>query len=288
MTFQNIVFPVDLSDRCSAAAKYVRAMAVTFHSKVTLVHAIADPLKWYGSLNPVKAVEVDLPRVLREAENTLRAFAEAEFSGTDVRVVLELADPTELIERISTDLKADLIMMPTLGLGRFRAALLGSVTANVLHDLPIPVWTEVHQEAMLSERFLPIRNVVCAIDLGPESAPALRFASEFAGQCGATLKVAHGVPVTEMLLGKYREIEPPVYMEDFARAEIEKIQREAGTSADLWLEAAPIADVVRNAVVHFHGDLVVVGRGEIGHFAGPLKAHTYAIVRESPCPVLSL
>jgi nucleotide-binding universal stress UspA family protein len=268
--FQQILFPVDFSDRSSAAAKYVRAMAASFKAKVTLVHA------------------VEAPRVLEESETSLKRFAGAEFPGFDVATLSELADPADLIERAVSTFKADLIMMPTRGRSRFRSALLGSVTAKVLHDLPIPVWTEVHQEAPLSEQHLPIRNLIAAIDLGPESADLLRFASDFAGHFGAVMRIAHGVPATEMLLGKYSEIEPPDYMEDFARTEIAKLQGEAGTSAEVWLRNAPIAEVVRDAALRQQADLVIIGRGEIGHFAGRMRAHTYSILRESPCPVLSL
>jgi nucleotide-binding universal stress UspA family protein len=94
--------------------------------------------------------------------------------------------------------------------------------------------------------------------------------------------------VTELLLGSYSDIEPPAYMENFARTQIEKLQHQTGTSAEVWLERAPIAQVVRNAAVRKKADLVVVGRGEIGHFAGRMRAHTLSIIRESPCPVLSL
>ena len=44
----------------------------------------------------------------------------------------------------------DLIMMPTHGYGRFRALLLGSVTAKVLHDADCPVWTAVHREEVMA------------------------------------------------------------------------------------------------------------------------------------------
>jgi len=288
MNFQQILFPVDFSDRCSAAAKYVAAMAASFGSKITLLHAVDDPLKWYGSPNPVSVVEIDVPRVLKESSESLRRFAEAEFPGSDVAIRAELGDPADLIERTAKALKANLIMMPTRGRGRFRSALLGSVTTKVLHDLPIPVWTEIHQEATLPQHHLPIRNLICAIGLEPESAGVLRWASAFASHCNATMCIVHGIPVSELLLGPYSEIKLPDYMEDFARAEIQKLQREAGTSADVWLEAAPIAKVVREAAVRRSADLVVIGRGEVGHFAGRMRSHTSSIIRESPCPVLSL
>jgi len=288
MNFQHILFPVDFSDRCSAAAKHVRAMAALFNANITVVHAVDDPLKWYGAPDPEAVIEVDIPRVREESAQSLRKFAQTEFPGSDIPIVSDLGDPAELIERISKTAKADLIMMPTRGRGRFRAALLGSITTKVLHDLTIPVWTDSHRAETPSQQNLPIRSVVCAVDLGPESLGVLRFAADFAGHCGATLCIAHGIPASEMLLGSYSEIEPPMYMEDFARTRIEKLQTAAGTAAPVWLESAPIAGVVRDAAVEHRADLVVIGRGEIGESAGRLKEHTHAIIRESPCPVLSL
>jgi nucleotide-binding universal stress UspA family protein len=288
MNFQHILFPVDFTDRCSAAAKHVRAMAALFNANITVVHAVDDPLKWYGAPDPEAVVEVDIPRVREESGQALRKFAQTEFPGSDIPIVSDLGDPAELIERISKTAKADLIMMPTRGRGRFRATLLGSITTKVLHDLAIPVWTDSHREVLLSQQNLPIRSVVCAIDLGPESLGVLQFAADFAGRCGATLCIAHGVPTTEMLLGSYSEIKPPMYMEDFARTEIEKLQTEAGTSAEVRLESAPIAVAARNAAVEHRADLVFIGRGEVGQSSGRLKEHTHSIIRESPCPVLSL
>jgi nucleotide-binding universal stress UspA family protein len=286
--FRHILFPVDFTDRCAAAAKHVRAMAASFDANVTLVHAVEDPLKWYGVPDSEAVVEVDIPRVREESGQSLRKFAQTEFPGSDIAIVSDLGDPADLIERISKSANADLIMMPTRGRGRFRAALLGSITTKVLYDLTIPVWTDTHREAAQSQENLPIRSVVCAIDLGPESASVLRFAAGFASRCGAKLCIAHGVPTTEMLLGKYSEIEPPMYMEDFARTEIEKLQAEAGTSAEVRLESAPIATAVGNAASGCSADLVIIGRGEVGHSAGRLKEHTHSIIRESSCPVLSL
>jgi hypothetical protein len=34
--------------------------------------------------------------------------------------------------------------------------------------------------------------------------------------------------------------------------------------------------------------LVLTGRGTLAHFAGRLRTHVYAIIRDAPCPVLSI
>jgi hypothetical protein len=38
----------------------------------------------------------------------------------------------------------------------------------------------------------------------------------------------------------------------------------------------------------FKASLVVVGRGRITHRFGQLRTHVTSIIRESPCPVLSI
>ena len=57
-------------------------------------------------------------------------------------IVLD-GDPATRSVECATDLKADLIVMPTYH-GRFRAFLIGSVTTKVLHDVECPVLTGVH------------------------------------------------------------------------------------------------------------------------------------------------
>lgn len=80
------------------------------------------------SSDPIKTVQTDLPAALSEAKQAVRAFAQAQFPGADVTITSEIANPLDLIKRAVDATKADLIMMPTHGRGRFRAALLGSLT----------------------------------------------------------------------------------------------------------------------------------------------------------------
>ena len=77
-------------------------------------------------------------------------------------------------------------------------------------------------------------------------------------------------------------------MYDAGHAEIAKLQHEAGTKAELCLETGSVAKVVRSAALRHHSDLVIIGRGQINDTLGGLRTNTYAVIRESPCPVLSV
>lgn len=49
-----------------------------------------------------------------------------------------------------------------------------------------------------------------------------------------------------------------------------------------------VAEGVRDLALRNRADLVIIGRGAIRTGLGRLHAHSYNIVRESPCPVLSV
>ena len=42
------------------------------------------------------------------------------------------------------------------------------------------------------------------------------------------------------------------------------------------------------AAEKFNADLIVIGRGVVNRFAGDLRTEAYGIMRESPCPVISV
>jgi hypothetical protein len=73
-----------------------------------------------------------------------------------------------------------------------------------------------------------------------------------------------------------------------ARENIMKLQQEAGTKLDVCMEMGPVSKVVHAAAMHHEADLVIIGRGRIHGALGRLRTNAYSIVREAPCPVLSL
>lgn len=54
--FQKILFPIDMSDSCTATASFVEAMARRYQAEVTLLHVLEMPSAivpdWYGGAVP--------------------------------------------------------------------------------------------------------------------------------------------------------------------------------------------------------------------------------------------
>lgn len=67
-----------------------------------------------------------------------------------------------------------------------------------------------------------------------------------------------------------------------------KVQQQAGTQVDLVIDRGNVTQLVRRVALQKRSDLIVIGRGSIQGGVSRLKANAYAIVREAPCPVLSV
>lgn len=289
MKFSNILFPVDFSERSRTVAPFVNGVARRDGGSLTLMSLIEPPVMWYGTAEAPCIPDLDIPGLIEETEHRLRCFATDFFPGLQPKIVVEEGDPGSCIVEIAENSAIDLIMMPTRGRGRFRAALLGSVTAKVLHDAACPVWTAAHPEMPGYCASTEWRNVVCAVDTTPDALRLIRYASDIASAHGASVHLVHAVPVAvETRPEKYLNHDFEVFLKDSARETIGGMQREAGTDFQLCIEAGNISRVVAGGAQYYHADLVLIGRGVLPHFGGRLRTHVYAITRDAPCPVLSI
>jgi nucleotide-binding universal stress UspA family protein len=183
----------------------------------------------------------------------------------------------------------DLIMMPTHGYGPFRRLLLGSITAKVLHDANCPVWTAAHTADAPTELRAEPRHIACAVDLGAQSGSVLSWASRLSWEFGASLSIIHAVASLDPRLEEYYfspEWRGQVIEE--ARARLARLLETAGTKGEIHVEVGPVPDAVADIAGKVKADLLVIGRDGRDSVAGRLPTNAYAIIRESPCPVLSV
>lgn len=288
MRFHNILFPVDFSARSHAAVPHVRAMADHFGATVTLLHVVEGPAAWAAANDGGYFVEFDLPRLMKEADDRLAAFAAVDFPTGAVTRMVEQGDPGSSVAELAKAWHTDLIMMPTHGRGVFRSALLGSVTAKVLHDAHCAVWTGAHLEDAELPSHTSINTVMCALDLEDGSLDLLKGTAHFADSWKANGFIVHSVPGADTRPAMYFDQPLEAFLKDNARKGIARLQKDAGTAFGVCLEVGNVSDVVHDAATHHNTDLVVIGRGTINRFAGRLRTHAYGIIRDAGCPVLSL
>ena len=294
LPFRKILFPVDYSAPCRATIPYVKDMARHFSADLTLVHAYAlrpafvtrdlEGVMVYNDLSADPAAVEESRRVETER---IRQFAAGMFPDQRVESIAEEGEAGAAIHRVLQHRGADLVMMPTRGDGPLRRFLLGSVTAKVLHDVSAAVWTGVGSALENHQPAIPYKSIVCALDESDEAEAVLRAAAALAKSYQAALALVHVLET------------PPATPEmDFSMFRKELIEAAHGRMRDLKSRVNldvpdTVVDVgittgIREEIARRKGDLLVVGRGHDQGAIGRIWSRLYAIVRDSPCPVLSV
>jgi nucleotide-binding universal stress UspA family protein len=284
---KQILFPVDFSERTCNAAPFVDSLAKRFGARVTLM-TVAPPL-WYAAMGDVGTpVYIDPEELREDLRSRLDGTLVKELADLTVERIAEVGDPAEVITRYADTQGVDLIMMPTHGYGPFRSLLLGSVTAKVLHDTQCPVWTGVHIESSPGCEHVDTHNVLCAVDGTPKGAPLLAWAAEFSKRAGAALRIVTVVPTMEGWPERQLDRELTAEAVKEARDLVMTLQREAGIEAPLCVAVGGIPAAVRDEARRHASDLIVIGRGLLHESFGRLRTHSYGIIRQAPCPVISV
>jgi len=279
--FRKILFPVDYSAPCEAVVPYLSEIAQRFSASITLVHA-------YG-LEELAHSELALnnPDEVRTfGEERLRNFALDKFPRQQVDTFTGLGEAGSVIHNLVQRQGTDLVMLATHGRGQIRRFLLGSVAAKVLHDVSAAVWTGTGAILTNHTPQIPYRSVLCALDESEEAEGVLRFATSFSSRYEAKLSLVQIIERPPLAM----EIDYGPYKKDImdaADARLRELKGQVGVDAPHAVLDATISNGVREESVRRNADLIILGRGcAQGTFR--ILSHVYPVIRESPCPVLSI
>lgn len=286
LPFRRIVFPVDYSEPCRAVAPYVQDMVRHYSAELTLGHAYGplDALAHHELLVTDPSLEA---KALALEQDKLRDFARRMFPGMQVESMVTLGEPGGAIDKMAQQQRADLVMLPTRGQGPVRRFLLGSVTAKVLHDVSAAVWTGAGAALEDHRGRIPYESIVCAVDESSEASAVLKAAASVAANYKAQLWIVHVVPTPPA----YPDIDLAEHtkrLTEKAEFGLRELKSVLGIDAPHTVVDALLSEGVRHELIRRKADLLVTGRGHtIGTFSR-LWSHLYAIIRDSPCPVLSI
>jgi len=285
LPFKRILFPVDYSDHCRSVVPFVKEMVEHFSAALTVVHAYGVGAPRYSELD---VVDPEWPKIAqRLEEQRLRSFVAETFPGQHVDSFLELGEPGHVITNVVQHQGTDLVMMPTHGRGPIRRLLLGSVTAKVLHDISAAVWTGAGRTEARSDG-VSYKSMLCAVDLSEESEVVIRAAIALADSYHARLSLVHVVelppPNLDVDFTNFRQD-----LVDAANFNLWQLKNKIGIDLPHTAVVANLpADGVCREATEKGADLIVVGRGRSQTAVSRIWSQLYNIVRESPCPVLSI
>jgi nucleotide-binding universal stress UspA family protein len=127
---------------------------------------------------------------------------------------------------------------------------------------------------------IPYQSIVCALDDSAEAEGVLRASASLASAYGAQLWIVHVLPTPPA----YPEVDLGDHTQELTEASqcrLRELKAKLGVDAPHTVIDALLADGIQ-------ADLLVTGRGHsIGTFSR-LWSHLYSIIRDAPCPVLSV
>jgi nucleotide-binding universal stress UspA family protein len=283
----SILYPVDFSPSCVAMAAYLKRAAALLGARVSLLHVV-DPTGYNGLQLYVRPFSEVSEEYLGIGRERLDSFLTAEFPVAQCPRILTSGDAATEIARVAREERFDLIIMPTHA-GIFRQMLLGSTTAKVINDADCPVLTSRHAQ-IIAPRSLEHRQWLCAIGLSSNSERVLRFASQAAAQARAKLSIIHAVqsgdPDLPIQLDLREEVLSATRLE--ARRRIAELQQRVGTDVPVRVAVGSVKEALLEAAMESDADVLMVGRSHQPGGHGRMRDLTYAMVRDSPFPVLSV
>jgi len=286
LPFHRILYPIDYSPACAAVIPHVQEMACRFSAELTVCHAYPPMTSLVNNELLITDPELEAKAQALE-EDRLRQFACQNFAGQKLQAVVELGEAGAVIDHVAAEQRADLVMLATRGHGPVRRFLLGSITAKVLHDVSAAVWTGVGAALAEHPVRIPYRSIVCALDDTNEAEGVLRAAAAISSAYQAQLWIVHVVPTPPA----YPDVDIGAHTEELIEASqcrLRELKAKLDVDAPHTVIDALLADGIHHEVVRRKADLLVTGRGHsIGTFSR-LWSHLYSIIRDSPCPILSV
>lgn len=208
----------------------------------------------------------------RNAERSLRSFVEPTLDDAAGAVEIKVVEgvPVDTIQRIASNVRADLIVMGTHGRTGLNRWMLGSVAERVLRESSVPVLT------VRARPPAPIRHIPSPVNDTQLSRHALTAAMEN----GACLDAA----VTVLHVGETRGLASVADLCEWVGAE-----NRSRCQVREWVQHGDRAEEIVALASNTPCDLLVIGAPGQRFFDGMVLSRTaLRVVRHAPCPVLSI
>ncbi len=294
MDIRRILCPIDLSDASRHALKHAVASAKWYGAHITLLHVYGAPQPWVAASEMPGYVPLLPPTQSQDVVEEVRRFVAPMMGDGPHEVVATEGIPAKDIVRLADETGADLLVMGTHGRGGFERLFLGSVTEKVLRTTNRPVLTVPPPIQTPNADPVHYKNILCPLDFSEASSRALEYALSLAKKtdaCVTPLHVVEGfIDSPELNINAHYNVpEYRGYLIEDAMTRLNSAiadNRALCKSAPRVVSGKASREILRIAD-ETQADLIVMGVHGTGA-ADRFGSTTHRIVREAPCPVLTL
>jgi len=283
LSLKHILVATDFSPISVAALRHALGIAHRYHSTVSLLHVI-DP-SIYGAAGP-DGISADTECALRDAERIEAGLGgDGSLEGQKFDSIVKVGPVWRIIADTIEEKGSALLVLGTHGRTGLRKLALGSVAESAFREAPCPVMTVGPKVLQSKSCGAEAQHFLVPTDLSSESLSALPYGTSLA-------KATHG-DVTLLYVRHSRSGSNDQDAESASEASNrlrELLQRhpDAQVIAPFVVKSGPPAEVVIAFAKEHRMDLIVMGRRAWAEDSPPMWRTAYAIVTQSPCPVLSM
>jgi nucleotide-binding universal stress UspA family protein len=299
LRIKTILVPLDFSQTSMRALKYVIPLAKEYDATIHLVHVQpADELTTIENAAGLMLTCADAIALMQDRlSEALRN--QGRFWPDNCHVVT--GRPFEEICKLARQIKADLIVLPTRGLGRLKHVLLGSTAERVVRSAPCPVliprgpkFKSVTWNGSSGTVAFEPRRILVPVDFSQCSVAGVRYAAHLAKDTGATLRLFHVIfPYTQIFnLDRVRPDLTPLIKSARGRARQEMSELMGmsflqGIPCETEIRSGPVIDEIVGESIGRGIDLIVTStHGYTGFKRAVIGSVAEHVVRYAECPVI--
>ncbi len=280
---RNVLIANDFSRCSSAALQFGLELVKTYSATAWIVCVVPnDAYLLAGPEVYVNARDVML-RDLEELRAELKRSHPGLSDQTCHLYLLEGEVAGSILE-FAHKKEVDLIVLGTHGRRGFGKALLGSVAERVFRHSPVPVLTL--GPAVCHRETGKLHSILAAADFTPASQQAVRYAAALARAHQARLTLLHVLAPAQL-----RHLPDQAAVEHGIELRVaELLGREGGgPNCSIRIATGQVTRSILQVANEEAADLLVMGvRPSTGALDRLVIPHAYEVVRDSPCPVLTL
>jgi nucleotide-binding universal stress UspA family protein len=294
--FKNILCATDFSDFSNHTVNYGVALAREFDARLTICHVIdLSSVAIYGEfqLDPIGQQN----RIVEDARAQLRELTGDQPIAWEPLVTV--GKPADEITRAVEEKCIDLVIAATRGRSGFKRLILGSVTERLMRTLTCPllvVRSPEHEAVKTPDKEIRLKKILVGCDFSPDSQHAFQYGVSLAQEFEAELHITHVIepPAQPNLIREESPVSEEI-REDYHNLLTQRLKEMIPEEAAVWcipqtsiLEGQAYEEIVEYAAAK-DIDMIVIGvRGHGLVKTLFLGSTTDRVIRNSPCPVLSV